>query len=138
MYERNGATTTLTLRIHGMETRSPNNVRFASRKGMFAESTRKKAIRDRTRLELQSCMFRNRVSARRGLPSRITIIRYSSGVGLDHGNLWASQKEVIDGIADALELKSDKELQDPARMSLLQSKCKRGEHSIEIRLSWDG
>lgn len=124
----------------GIKTKG-QHANFMTRKGAMAEFARRKEIRQtvgsvvhhavRPHLGKTAVAFSRRTLA--VLPVRVSIIRCSSGE-LDIGNLWLAMKEVIDGIADGLNLSDDRELQK--RCILSQHKVKRGMQGVTINIEF--
>lgn len=119
----------LTTTIDGLVLKSPNDVRFASRGGMFAD-------KERIRRTVESVYYRTRaLMAGRVLPAgyvpRVTITRLSAG-RLDTDNLYASAKPGWDGIAKALGLADDRHLQ--LKGDVKQEKTARGYHGVRIEV----
>lgn len=107
-----------------VETRNPGN---GSHGNHYAEAARKKKLR-----QAAFALCRGRVTMADRLT--VTLTRYSSGVGLDpFDNLPAALKPVVDGVADALGLKNDR---DP-RVTWVakQEKCPRGCRGV--RVEWE-
>ena len=117
----------LTTTIDGLHV-TPKNRNFTVSMGArMAEAAKTRKTREQVRLRTMAMLGRRTVV---GIP-RTTVTRLSAGV-LDRSGLWESLKSVIDGLADGLGLKDDRELQE--RMTVAQEKCPRGACGIRIEV----
>ena len=117
----------MTTTIDGLHV-TPKNRNFTVSMGArMAEAAKTRKTREQVRLRTMAMLGRRTVV---GIP-RTTVTRLSAGV-LDRSGLWESLKSVIDGLADGLGLKDDRELQE--RMTVAQEKCPRGACGIRIEV----
>ena len=116
----------VTIRIDGLELKPKNRSRFTTKGGAMAEAAATRKARNRVKLEIVAA-----VGLRHAPPSRVVVTRLSFGT-LDRGAVWEACKPVWDGIADAFELKSDRELQEQGDVA--QGKCARGTKGVIIEL----
>lgn len=125
--------------------------RFASKKGAYARARENKDIRNLVCGEVYFAVWDTMqhegifwsdvyYAYRQGrfsmMPHKVIITRQSAGE-LDYGNLWDAMKPVVDGIADALHMSDDRELQKPPRMLLEQVKGKPGQQWLHITLHFN-
>ena len=85
-----------------------------------------------------AAMLTTRLHLRRwdGAPLTITLTRLSAGTLDAHDALPASQKSIVDGIADALGLASDSDPRLTWRYG--QERCKRGEYGVRVSIERSG
>lgn len=112
-----------------MKTTNPNNGSQGwSRDASFAKSRRRKAERQTAHAQM--------LAARPfpDFPLTVRVTRVAPSEGLDpHDGLGAALKGCIDGIADALGLKNDRD----ARVTFLTDQCRgpQGYYGVEIRVT---
>lgn len=134
--------------LDNVKTKSPNVFNrwarggdAAAAKGLARRIMIGEAIAHRKRVELAMSAVEQCKVQDRGRPSRVTIVRLSTGK-LDDDNLAAACKAIRDGIAEGL-LFDDREFsiagQDPAKVALFYAQRapgKRGVHGIVIELQF--
>lgn len=111
-----------------MRTTNPNNgSRGWSRNAAFASARRRKAEREAARVHVLV------VRPLPPFPVVVTVTRVAPSSGLDpHDGLGAALKGVIDGVADALGLRNDR---DPrVRWVLDQRRGAPGVYGVEVRI----
>lgn len=122
--------TALTVRLaFPMRTTNPNNgSQGASRGAMFARA------RERKMQRTQAAFFVGAARPMPPVPVQVTITRVAPSSGLDpHDGLGAALKGVIDGVADALGLRNDR---DPrVTWTLAQRRGAAGFYGIEIEVT---
>lgn len=112
-----------------VKTTNPNNgSQGFSKNASFAKARRRKQQREATRLHMLSA------GPLPMLPAVVEVTRVAPSGGLDpHDGLGAALKGIIDGIADAFGLKSDRD----ARVTWVvnQTRGPKGYYGVEIRIT---
>ena len=91
------------------------------------------SLKDVPPTELAALVVRGALRGRALLPCVVPVRRVAPSSGLDpHDSLPASLKSIVDGIADALGLASDRD--ERVRWTYAQRRGVPGEHAVEVEV----
>ena len=116
------------LAVARIDTRTPNPLNGIGAGSRIALSRQRKRQR-----QLAALVVRGALRGRALLPCVVLVRRVAPSSGLDpHDSLPASLKSIVDGIADALGLASDRDAR--VRWTYDQRRGVPGEHAVEVEV----